>query len=179
MPIFITAAPLLVQLRLAVTNSTAAATFTASTTAGIPIAAAALDLMQEISNTVNDHWWATYKGHHGHGRGKVATELRWWAIVARKDPALARTCQLLCEGWCVEINGLLQPVRRWELKGACPECKAARVRDINEDGDHVSGPALALVFTADGKNWGECKGCGTKFDTNDLADHLARSLGSA
>lgn len=170
---WVTAAPLLVQLRMAITNSTASATFASSSGNPLPIAAAAHDLLQEINTSVNDHWWQTYRLHNGLGRGKVASELRAWAAVARVDEALARTCQLLCEGWCASITGLLQPARHWEIDGACPKCKAARVATCNEDGETVRVRALVITFAADGTNWGECRGCGERFVSEVLARAIA------
>lgn len=176
---FITASPLLVQLRMAVANSSAAATFAASSGTPMPIAAGALDLMQEISATVNDNWWATYQLHKGQGRGKVASELRAWAAVARVNADLIATCQRYCEGWVVQITGLLQPVRRWEIKGACPGCKAERVVEVNDDGERIGGPALVLVLAQGGDPWGECRGCGQKFAPEILAKAIAIQSPSA
>ena len=170
---WVTAAPLLVQLRMAVANSSAAATFASSSGNPLPLSAGALDLLEEINASVNDHWWRTYRLHNGLGRGKVATELRAWAAVCRVDDGLARTCQLLCEGWCASITGLLQPARHWEIEGACPACKAARVATVNEDGETVRARALVITFAATGANWGECRGCGERFDSEDLARALA------
>lgn len=166
---FVTVSPLLVQLRLAITNSTASGSFGNGGGAGIPLAAGALDMYDEIRQVVRDQWWATHHLHHGHGRGKLALELRAWASVATEPEDLAE-CLRYCTGWVAGINGLLQPVRRWEVKGACPDCKQSRVIVSTEDGT-TWGPALSIVLT-ESDSWAECLHCGQKFVPETLARRL-------
>lgn len=168
---FVTVSPLLVQLKLAIANSTAAGSGKGGGGAQIPLGAAALDLYTEITETVRDHWWETHALHHGHGRGKLALELRAWASVSTEGEALA-VCLRWCTAWVAGINGLLQPVRRWEIRGACPACKQARVV-TEQDGERITGHALSVCIT-EADTWAECLACGQKF----IPEALARTLAS-
>jgi hypothetical protein len=171
---FVTVSPLLVQLKLAIANSTAAGSGMGGGGAQIPLGAAALDLYTDIKETVRDNWWQTYSLHKGHGRGKVALELRAWAAsvsVPASDQELALTCLHLCKVWVASINGLLQPVRRWEVRGACPACKRTHVT-TEQDGERITGHALSVCIT-DVETWAECLACGEKFIPENLARQLA------
>lgn len=167
---FVTVSPLLVQLRLAIANSTAAGSFGNGGGAVIPLAAAALDLYSEIRETVREQWWLTHELHHGHGKGKLVPELRAWASVAAGQEDLLTDCYRYCASWVSGINGLLQPVRRWEVRGACPECQVDRVL-ISQDEGTVWGPALSIVIT-ESETWAECLHCGERY----VPEHLARRL---
>jgi hypothetical protein len=167
------AAPLLVQLRMEITNASGGGGGGSSkTTAAIPLAAAALDLLEDIKATVNDQWWQCWDRHHGHGRGTLVGELRTWASVSRGDPASEAAAAKLCVGWAHAIKALLQPVRRWEIVGACPKCKATRTVVSLEVGETVYAPALCLEFAQGGAE-GVCRACGETFDPQVLALLLA------
>lgn len=167
---FVTVAPLLVQLKLAIANSTAAGSGMGGGGAQIPLGAAALDLYTEIAETVHEQWWLSHALHHGHGRGKLALELRAWASVSTEGEALAN-CLRWCNGWVAGINGLLQPVRRWEVRGTCPACNQDRVV-TEQDGERITGHALSICIT-EAETWGECLACGEKFVPATLARQLA------
>jgi hypothetical protein len=168
------AAPLLVQLRMEITSASGGTGGGASsTTAAIPLAAAALDLFTEIAETVHEEWWLAHRYHHGHGRGKLVTELRWWTAVARRDPESLARAATLCAGWAAAITNLLQPVRRWEIVGACPTCGAERVVVSMEDG-LISAPALCLEFDQCGAT-GLCRVCKDTFDPELLAVLLRKA----
>ena len=163
-------APLLVQLRMEITSSSGGAGGPSSVTATIPLAAAALDLLEEIKATVHEEWWLTHGLHHGHGHGTLVGELRAWASVAHltsEGKGLAWAYRT-CKGWADAIEGLLQPVRRWEIAGACPACKATRTVASLDVGETVYAPALCLEFLADGAR-GLCRACGMDFDPEVLA----------
>lgn len=164
-------APLLVQLRMEITNaSSGAGGGPSSTTAAIPLAAAALDLLNEIRATVHEEWWLTHGLHHGHGRGTLVGELRAWASVAHltsEGKGLAWTYRT-CKGWADAITALLQPVRRWEIIGPCPMCKATRTVASLDVGETVYAPALCLEFLEDGAR-GLCRACGETFHPEVLA----------
>lgn len=169
---FVTVSPLLVQLKLAIANSTAAGSYGNGGGQRIPLGAAALDLLVEITETVHAYWWQSYALHRGHGRGKVALELRAWASVCQEGEAHAE-CLRLCTGWVAGINGLLQPVRRWEVRGTCPGCQTARVL-TEQDGERIWGHALCVCITEE-ETWAECLACGRKF----IPETLAAVLGKA
>jgi hypothetical protein len=161
-------APLLVQLRMEITSSTSGGGGPSSTTAAIPLAAAALDLLEEIKGTVHDEWWLSHRLHKGHGHGTLVGELRAWASVAHLGDDGGTAAAALCNGWCDAIEALLQPVRRWEIVGACPRCKAVRTVASLDVGETVYAPALCLEFLPDGTR-GFCRACGESFDPQVLA----------
>lgn len=169
---FVVAPPLLMQLKVEITNSTGGQGGGAtSSTAAIPLAAAALDLLEEIKAEVHDRWWQTYTLHHGYGRGRLVSELRTWAAAARAEPAELKTAYLMCTNWVAAIRGLLQPVRRWEISGRCPACKASRVALSEDLGSPIYGPALVIEFQ-DGGATGLCRACGEDYDPQVLAQMM-------
>jgi hypothetical protein len=161
-------APLLVQLRMEITSSSGGSGGPSSTTAAIPLAAAALDLLEEIKGTVHEEWWLAHGHHHGHGRGTLVGELRAWASVAHLAADGGSRASGLCNGWADAIEALLQPVRRWEIVGACPKCRATRTVASLDVGETVYAPALCLEFLADGTR-GYCRACGESFEPEVLA----------
>lgn len=168
MPRLVTAPPLLLQLKLEISNSGNSGGGASSTTAAIPLAAAALDLMTDIETDVHDKWWESYHLHHGHGRGTLVGELRTWAAVCRVDEVQLRVAALMCTNWVRNIRGLLEPVRRWEIAGTCPACKADRVVVSEDVGSPVYGPALVIEFTEAG-NRGLCRACHQDYEPEELA----------
>lgn len=169
---FVVQAPLLMQLRVEITNSTGGAGGgSSSATAAIPLAAAALDLLEDIKAEVHDRWWQTHSLHHGYGRGRLVSELRTWAAAARADDAELKLAHKLCTGWVASIRGLLLPVRRWEIIGACPLCKATRCALSEDLGSPIYGTALVIEFVEGGAE-GKCRACGEDFDPQVLAQMM-------
>lgn len=169
---WVTALPLLVQLKMAIANSAMQPTVKGAGGTPIPIASEAYDLYYGSDGIVpvtTHHWWLLHTVHKGQGRGKVATELRAWAMAARTTPeALTEAERIIC-GWRDAIEGLLNPTRRWEIVGACPECQVSRVVDREEDGHIFTKPALSVVYGPDGKvSNGVCAECGAEWRGDNL-----------
>jgi hypothetical protein len=176
---WVTADPLLLQLRIAVrTNSAAPPAFKASAGVPLPLNAVAHDLLQEIAETVLEHWWRTYRLHHGKHPGSLANQIRAWAMAARAEPALLSEAEHIMSGWVRQIQGLFDPVRRWEVKGRCPECdKSKRLLRLDDEGS-VYAPVLSVTFDKNGElQCGECLECGATWRGSDLVD-LARQVAS-
>lgn len=159
---WVTADPLLVQLRIAIGHSSAPVTFKASAGSPIPLAVGAYDLLTRIAESTTEHWWQLHTLHHGQGRTSLVGQLRAWAMVARLDPETLREAEGIICGWVEEIQGMFEPTRRWEIKGTCPACKVSKVviRDDPDEGT-VRAPALAVIYDRTGQLAGaECAACG-------------------
>jgi hypothetical protein len=169
--------PLLLQLQMAIGNSSAAPTFKASGGNPIPISADALDLMTQIRDTVEDHWWWTHSLHKGAGEGTIAGRLRAWAMAARADRTLYPEAEKTICAWVTQIERLFNPQRRWEIRGTCPECNVQKVgSSIDEDGHVVMKHALAVVYDDDHNLAGaECAGCNHKWAPDEVK-MLAREI---
>lgn len=170
---WVTAQPLLVQLVLAIANSEASTTFKGSGGTPLPISTQALDIYQDIEAETARHWWALHHLHHGHGRSTLAGRLRAWASVVQADADLLAETERLVLGWVKAITGLLQPLRRREIMGACPECGMRYVLR-EDDGDTIKAPALVLVYDADGKPLAAtCQDCGFTWEGHAIMDLAA------
>lgn len=160
---WVVADPMLLQLSMAIRNSGASVSFKSSAGTPMPVSAQALDLFREIEATTAERWWSLHHLHFGQGRATLTGRIRTWAAVARSDAGLAIEAAVIMEGWVGDISGLLQPLRRWEIRGECPECKESRIQKVQE-GETVSSPALSLVYTVDGfPDAVQCAGCGAEW----------------
>lgn len=175
---WVTAQPLLVQLVVAIANSGASTTFKGSGGNPIPISAQALDVYQEIEAETARHWWALHHLHHGQGRSTLAGRLRAWAMAVRVDAELLAEAEGIIVGWVTTIAALLQPVRRREILGACPECEVAKVVRQDDDGETVKAPALVLMYDGDGRPLAAtCQSCGVVWERHEIVD-LAERIGT-
>lgn len=166
---WVTAQPLLIQLVLAIANSGAGTAFKSSGGTPMPISAGALDIYQEIEKTTAERWWAVHHLHHGHGRSTLAGRLRAWAAVAQADAELMAEAERLAVGWVKQITSLLQPLRRREIIGACPECDVRQVVRQDDEGETIKAPALVLIYSNDDKPLAAtCQECGTTWEGHDI-----------
>jgi hypothetical protein len=163
--VWVTADPLLIQLFMAVKNSTAGATFkSGSINPPLPLSGDALDLFAEIENVTAERWWALHRLHFGEGRATLGARIRTWAAVVRHDPDLTREAEQIMSGWVRDIKALLDPVRRAQIIGACPECGETRiVARTDDDGGTIMEPALSLVYSENYPDFAVCRACGTEW----------------
>lgn len=157
---WMTAEALLVQLRLAVRNSSPGGSYTTSSN-GTPvlISAAAFDLERTIRLAVTKQWAETLHLHHGH-QETIGAKLRTWAAVAESDEILTRQAERYCTGWVTQIQGLLSPVRRREIRGKCPGCFVDRVIDhYDEEGGMVMTTALVVESSEATPAYARCLHC--------------------
>lgn len=173
---WVTADPLLVQLRMAVTNSTAATAFKSSGGTPIPMSAAAFDLLTEISEVTLEKWWELHDRHHGQGIGTLAGQLRAWAMAAQARAVDLATAEKIICGWVEQIQGLLVPGRRREIKGQCPACLQHKVVVRIDDEGIVRAPALSILYDREDSIIGaQCAACGSQWSGNPLME-LAREI---
>lgn len=167
---WVEAEPLLVQLRMAVANTSAAAEPGVSSSGKpIPMSADAHDLLEAIGEELTRHWWYTHPIHHGRGRETMVGKLLAWTTAARSSEALVLRAGSITGRWVAEIEALFNPQRRKPLPGAaCPakDCGATRVLDREEEGEHFYRPALVRVYDAEGLfTHVECGVCGGTWTT--------------
>lgn len=168
--------PLLVQLKMAIANSAMQPTVRGSGGTPIPIASEAYDLLygdEGVVPVTTHYWWMLHRVHKGQGRGKVATELRAWAMAARhSQEALAEAERIIC-GWRDAIEGLLNPTRFWEILAPCMECGASHV-EREEDGQHFKKHAVSVAFGPDRRPVaGVCSACGAEWKSGRDLERLA------
>lgn len=168
-PRWVVADPLLVQLRLASvpSSSTGGAP---SVAAPIPLSADAHDLLERITEEVTAHWWYTHPIHQGRGGGTVVGKLLAWTTAARSSEVLVLRAGAITSRWVADIQAFFNPQLRRPLPGAkCPKCKAVRVLDREEDGEHFYRPALVQVCREDGAlDRVECGACGSSWSGLEL-----------
>lgn len=172
---WVEADPLLVQLRMAVGNSTAAAEPGVSSSGKpIPMSADAHDLLERIGEELTRHWWYTHPIHKGRGRETMVGKLLAWTAAARSSEVLVLRAGSITGRWVADIEALFNPQRRKPLPGAaCPAkgCGAVRVLDREEEGEHFYRPALVRVYDNAGQfTHLECGACGGTW--NQLAMEL-------
>lgn len=173
---WVVADPLLLQLVMAISNSGGSVSFKSSAGTPLPLSAQALDLFRDIEETTIEQWWRVHHLHFGQGQRTLVARLRTWAAVVRADEALMLEAVVLIEGWVRDITALLQPLRRWEIRGECPACKESRIEKVQE-GETVSSPVLSLVYTAEGlPDAVVCAGCGMRWEGEADIARLAYKL---
>lgn len=173
---WVTADPLLVQLRMAVTHSTAPATFKASAGTPIPLSVVAYDLLAEISEVTLEHWWELYNQHHGQGRESLVGQLRAWAMAAHARAVDLVVAEKVICGWVSQIQGLLQPTRHREIKGICPACLQQKIVVRMDDEGIVRAPALSILYDLEDNITGaQCAACGAHWSGDPLME-LAREI---
>jgi hypothetical protein len=157
---WITEDPLLLQLTVEIANSSAAPTFKASSGTPLPIAAAAFDLLSTIVEETTEAYWRTYPKHRVMAYGTLAKMMSAWCIAARLDPDELRRATAALGGYVSAIRGMLNPVRRWDIRGTCPRCKNRFVRVIDEDGHTIRRNTISILWEGGLPTSMECEGCG-------------------
>ena len=168
---WVTADPLLVQLFLAVKNTSAGAVFKSSSiNPPLPFSGEALDLLTDIENVTAERWWSLHRLHFGEGRATLGARIRTWAAVVRSDPDLTRDAERIMSGWVRDIQALLNPVRRAQIIGACPSCNEERIARQDADGGTVMEPVLSLAYDPDGlPDVASCRACGDEWSGEGLS----------
>lgn len=166
---FIDVPPLLLQLRLEITNTMAMAAFKGSGGPTIPIGAAAFDLLQQIEEEVSENFWNTYALHHGHGRGTLVGELLAWAMAARQDPDSLAIATRAVTGYVQQIESLIRPMRH-SRTGKCPDCEHEWMQVVSDLGTTWQ-PVLVVTYDDDEELIGvSCLWCGKVWTFEELEE---------
>lgn len=174
---FVKEEPLLLQLSIKIANTSAAGGgMGSSDVAKIPIGAAAHDLMQQIAEEVTENYWRTYTKHRVIGCKTLVERLASWCIAARLDDKELEHATMMLESYVRCIRGLLNPVRRWDIKGTCPKCHQRFVRATDVDGRTIRGNLLSVFWENGRPARMECAACGVVATGTDEVTHYARLL---
>jgi hypothetical protein len=139
-----------------------------------PIALQAVMLWSEIRETLNTRHIALT----GRDEPALAPEvkLRNWGVQALKDPDghAQENCARTTTTWIRAIEGLLHPVPKTEIVGACPapDCGQTHAWTL-QDGEYLRNTALTIS-----QGQVSCAACGTTWAGNDI-HNLAAALQTA
>ena len=164
--------PLLQQLRYACRQDTRGGASGHSTGPSAPIALQATMDYRALASTVQ----AWHVAITGQAYGSLEQQLLAWAhwsqtpAVQSAEPDRAGECLAFAQYWTEKITAMLNPVRKGEIPGACPECLATEAWD-NVDGERtrIGHAIIAQAGVA------RCLNCGTQWAGKDL-HALAASL---
>lgn len=173
---WVTETPLLVQLSVEVTNSSAPPTFKASAGRSILIGAAVFDLLSSIVDEVTENYWRTYPKHRVAAYGSLGKMLSAWCFAARLDARELERATAMLESYVRSIKGLLNPVRRWDIKGACPKCRQQFVRVAGEDGATIRRNVITVAWESGVPKSMDCEVCGTLTRDPEEIESYARRL---
>lgn len=106
---------------------------------GSPVDLGALDLLTEITRTIDAHWPGA--GDKAHVRVPHTRKLNAW-VTATADPMAEADLYVLVQSWVHRIRELIEPTKRVPVPGvACPTCGWERTA-TEQDGEWTYRPAL-------------------------------------
>ncbi|MGP5381623.1 hypothetical protein ACTXL8_05485 [Glutamicibacter arilaitensis] len=151
--------PLLLELQEQVRPSGEGGAGGAGFGPGMPVAAAALALMQDIEREVSDRLWSLPRP--AEVPEKLAHRIQYWVACLNDRPDLIDECYAVLGGWVQRINDLFNPPTVVRLRRKCPTCNLSHVWETL-DGERVQNRALVAVIrpASDTPVLVECRGCG-------------------
>jgi hypothetical protein len=153
---------LLDQLRKCVSGSAGGNTSGASTTAGLPLDVAALNLLEEIKSKSAERYQA-WSGVARVPASDVEGNIRRWVANLRtageKDIEDARSATA---GWVSAILAIVHPQRSTEIVGSCPGCGWAK-QEVIVDGETKICSVLVAV-----QDKVTCQSCGSEWEGEEL-----------
>lgn len=151
--------PLLLELQEQVRPSGEGGAGGAGFGPGMPVAAAALALMQDIEREVADRLWSLPRP--AQVPEKLAQRIQYWVACLNDRPDLIDECYAVLGGWVQRINDLFNPPTVVRLRRKCPACNLSHVWETL-DGERVQNRALVAVIrpASDTPVLVECRGCG-------------------
>ncbi len=174
-PKVVTVPPLLLELKQEVKPSGERAAGRSGSGPGVPIAAAALDLWQEISQGIHDQCWLVFDRTGDPIPEKEAEKLRYWVDALGNDEQWINEAYRTLGYWVSEIERLFDPPVVVELGRACPACHTNEVRE-QVDGETVVNRAVIATIRAEASPsvLVECKGCGATWQGESI--HVLEEL---
>lgn len=151
--------PLLLELQEQVRPSGEGGAGGAGFGPGMPVAAAALALMQDIEREVADRLWSLPRP--AQAPEKLAQRIQYWVTCLNDRPDLIDECYTVLGGWVQRINDLFNPPTVVRLRRKCPACNLSHVWETL-DGERVQNRALVAVIrpASDTPVLVECRACG-------------------
>ncbi|WP_309080291.1 hypothetical protein [Zhihengliuella sp.] len=169
--------PLLALLRESAYPGMGSAGGGGSRTAGSPatISVEAVDLFIAIDREALDTMWLDER-IRAQLRGRLDAQLedrvRIWVEQWRPDPAKRQQLWRTLSKWVTQIESLLDPAKVVKLRGsACPACSNT-VAMVEECGELVRTPALAVAVGSTGV-LATCRACGMQWPAESINDLAA------
>lgn len=157
---------LIQQLRESSTGVVGGGQGSSATNTRTPIAVGIWNLLHEIGGSASDHY---VKASRKQSLGSTEANIRGWAQAVQQFPVEVDRCLAVTDKWIEQIGALLNPVRRWELVGACPSCGERFVVRESEDGKAKSS---ALTVSKLGAQCGACEALWLPTQFQQLAETL-------
>lgn len=115
---------------------------------GLPLDAAALDLMVKIQQESNDQYWLRYPGKSA---PSLEDKIRGWVdglSDKAEDQEAVADCHRVLASWVNEIESLLNPPIIVALRRPCPACHSDEVRE-ELNGEKVVNRAVVATISRD------------------------------
>ena len=132
---------------------------------GLPVAADALSLMQDIEREMNERIWLLPNTEER--PEKLGERIGWWVDALTDHPDLIDECYKVLGSWVRSIEELFDPPTVVRLRRVCPACHSSHVVE-EANGEKVQNRALVATIrrkTASEKSTVpavviDCKVCG-------------------
>lgn len=133
-----------------------------------PLAIGMWNLLNEIGGAVSDHYMRVTRQRP---TGSVEGMLAGWARGAQQFPTEVERCLGLTDRWIAQIGELLNPPRRWEIAGPCPNCAERFIIRV-ADGEQTKAAALIVS-----KVEAQCRACDARWMPAEFHE-LAEKIGA-
>ena len=139
---------------------------------GLPVAANALSLMQDIENEMNQRIWELPSSDAGRPE-KLGPRIAYWVSLLEDHPDLIQECHQVLAGWVDRIEVLFDPPVTVELRRSCPACHASYVVSQMVDdplGESVRNRALVATIKQgnDESCVISCRSCDARWSGRDI-----------
>lgn len=159
---------LLALLEVAIKSDTSGAYGGGATRTGAPVDTAALQLWQEITACVGEHWPG--RGDLAQAKVRLIPRLERWTEYLAGDAAYELHLLEMVMQWRSQIRNLLEPPARVPIRGGtCPRCGFSQAWQRNQDAELVLVPCL-LAHLSEEPIRAECLACGEQYVGGQLAD---------
>lgn len=129
---------------------------------GLPVAADALSLMQDIEREMNERIWLLPDAQER--PEKLGERIGFWVDALTKHPHLIDECHKILGSWVRSIEELFDPPTVVQLRRVCPACHSSHVvEEVN--GEQVQNRALVATIRREATPSVviQCKVCGARW----------------
>lgn len=153
---------LLDQLRKCISSSMRDNGGGGSTSAGLPLDVAALNLLEEIRGKCRERYLTAGNGVTQIPASDVEGNLRRWVANILTDEKDVEDARRATAGWVSAILAIIQPQRSTEIVGACPHCGWSK-QEVIVDGETK---ICSVLIAVGGKV--TCQSCETGWEGEEL-----------
>ena len=167
--------PLLLELKQEIKPSGEVSAGGSGSGPGVPIAAAALDLWQEISQGITDRFWVAFEKSQKDMPEDLVGRLNYWIDELGDDESAITEAHKTLGYWVAEIERLFDPPVVVALRRPCPACHANEVREQVDGETVVNRAVVATIRTESSPSVVVvCKECGAQWQGESI--HLLEEL---